>query len=210
MFCVHTNKVVGFAALFIEEQELFMSASLLALPDRALIERTLVGESDCFTVLMDRHVAAVRRRIKSMVWNPADQDEIVQETFFKAWRRLSSFRFDATFRTWIVRVAINEALQHRRDRCNSTVPAIGGIDEFASQQDLPDKALERSEERRTVHAAVAELPKQYRLVLILRDLDELTQQETAERLQFSVAAVKIRLFRARRMLSRAVRERSAA
>jgi RNA polymerase sigma-70 factor, ECF subfamily len=190
-----------------------MSASLLALPDRSLIERTLAGESDCFTVLMDRHVAAVRRRIKLMVWNPADQDEIVQETFFKAWRSLSSFRFDATFRTWIVRVAINETLQHyRRDRCNSTVLAAGGIDEFASQHDLPDKALERVEERRIVHAAVAKIPKQYRLVLILRDLDELTQQETAERLQSSVAAVKTRLFRARRMLSRAVRvrERSAA
>jgi RNA polymerase sigma-70 factor (ECF subfamily) len=183
---------------------------LQQLPDRALIERTLAGESDCFAVRMDRHVAAVRKRVRSMVWNPADQDEIVQETFFKAWRCLSSFRFDAMFRTWIIRIAINEALQHYRlDRGESTVPAIG-IDEFASKHELPDKALARIQECDRVRAAVARLPKQYRLALILRDLDELPQHETAERLQLSVAAVKTRLFRARRMLSRAVLERSAA
>jgi RNA polymerase sigma-70 factor (ECF subfamily) len=188
-----------------------MMASLAALPDRALIERTLEGESDCFAVLMDRHVAAVRKRVKSMVWNPADQDEIVQETFFKAWRCLSSFRFDATVRTWIVRVAVNEAIQHyRRGRGDSTVVATSSMDEFASKDELPDKALERIQERDRVRAAVARLPKQYRPVLILRDLDELTQEETAEQLQFSVAAVKTRLFRARRMLSRTVLERSAA
>ena len=188
-----------------------MTAPLSALPDRTLIERTLAGESDCFTVLMERHVAAVRKRIKCMIWNPADQDEIVQETFFKAWRCLSSFRFDATFRTWIVRVAINETLQHyRRNRCNSIVQATTSIDTFASQHELPDKALERIEERHRVRAAVTRLPKEYRLVVIHRDLDELTQQETAERLQFSIPGVKTRLFRARRMLSRALRERSAA
>jgi RNA polymerase sigma-70 factor (ECF subfamily) len=179
MFCRSTNKTVGFAALFIRNKSYFMLVPLLALPDRSLIQRTLAGESDCFNVLMDRHMAAVRRRIQFMALNPADQDEIIQETFFKAWRGLSSFRFDATFSTWIVHVAINETLQHdRRDRCNSTVPATAGNDEFAAQHDLPDKALERIEERRTVHAAIAKLPKQYRLVLILRDLDELTQQET--------------------------------
>jgi hypothetical protein len=58
-------------------------ASLAALPDRALTERTLADECDCFTVLMHRQVAAVRKHVKSMVWNPTDQDEIVQETFSK-------------------------------------------------------------------------------------------------------------------------------
>jgi RNA polymerase sigma-70 factor (ECF subfamily) len=141
-----------------------------------------------------------------MVRNTSDQDDVVQETFIKAWRRLSSFRADASFRTWIISVATNEALQqYRRQRSNPVSPTAADLDTYVSQHESPCEALFRSEAHHTVRAAVAHLPDKYRQVLILRDLDELTTQETARSLKFSIQLVKTRLMRARRMLSRTIR-----
>ena len=101
-------------------------APFAALQDSILIERTLAGQNECFAVLMNRHMTAVRGRVKSMVRNKSDEDDLVQETFLKAWRHLSSFRSDASFRTWITRVATNEVLQqYRRDRRTPIGPGGG-------------------------------------------------------------------------------------
>src|SRR4029453_10765986 len=98
-------------------------APMASLQDCTLIDRALAGEVECFSALMDRHTAAVRRRVRSMVRNTSDQDDVVQETFIKAWRHLSSFRSDSSFRTWIISVATNEALQqYRRQRNNPVNP----------------------------------------------------------------------------------------
>src|SRR5438034_6922291 len=167
-----------------------------ALQDSILIERTLAGQNECFAVLMNRHMTAVRGRVKSMVRNKSDEDDLVQETFLKAWRHLSSFRSDASFRTWITRVATNEVLQqYRRDRRTPIVPGER-LDACASKAESPHEVLVRVEARRTIRNAVAGLPEKYRRVLILRDLDELTTHEAARRLESSPPLVKCRLFRA--------------
>src|SRR6266404_6735048 len=111
------------------------------LQDSALIEGTLAGRSECFTVLMNRHMVAVRGRVKSMVRNTSDEDDLVQETFLNAWRHLSSFRSDASFRTWITRVATNEVLQqYRRDRRTPIVPGAP-LDACASKAESPHEVL---------------------------------------------------------------------
>src|SRR3954451_21173404 len=93
-------------------------APLATFEDHTLIEMALAGQSACFSALMDRHVTAVRKCIRSVVTNTSDVDEIVQDAFFKAWVHLSKFRFEASFRTWITRVALNESLTlYRRQRC---------------------------------------------------------------------------------------------
>jgi len=112
--------------------------SLAALQDSALIEKTLAGQSECFAVLMDRHATAVRSRVNSMLRNKSDQDDLVQETFLKAWRHLPSLRSDANFRAWVTRVATNEVLQlYRRDRHNITNLPLTTLETCVSQGESP-------------------------------------------------------------------------
>src|SRR3954447_23714582 len=85
-------------------------APIASFEDRTLIEMALAGQSECFSALMDRHVAAVRRCITSIVRNASDVDDLVQDTFLKAWARLCTFRFEASLRTWVAAVAVNEFL----------------------------------------------------------------------------------------------------
>ena len=81
------------------------------LDDSRLIKLTLAGHVEAFAALMDRHKAAVRRRIFAMVRSTDDTDDLLQEVHLRVWRHLSAFRSESTFRTWNIRVAINEALQ---------------------------------------------------------------------------------------------------
>ena len=183
-----------------------MTPSLASFEDSVLIELALAGQSQCFTVLMDRHLVAVKRCIGSMVQNTADSEDLVQEVVLKVWRHLSTFRSESSFRTWLIRVAINEALQsYRRERSKPLCQALGDCDALASHSESPHQSYARLEMAQAVHGAVAELPAKYRQVLTLRDLEELSAQETALRLQSSVPTVKTRLFRARLMLLAALR-----
>src|SRR5580700_9784012 len=88
---------------------------LKSLADKLLIEWTLAGRQECFSALMDRHMDTIRRQINQLIPNTSDAEDVAQEVQLKVWMNLSSFRFDASFRTWMVRIAINESLQwHRR------------------------------------------------------------------------------------------------
>ena len=185
-----------------------MSPSLAAFEDSALIKLAQAGQTECFRVLIDRHLVAVKRRIGAMVRNTTDVDDLFQEVLFKVWRHLSTFRSESSFRTWMTRVAINEALQfYRRERCRPTCQPIGGLDAFVSQSESPHQSFARVQATQAVRNAVVILPDKYRQVLILRDLEQLSARETAQRLQSSIPAVKTRLFRARLMLLAAI-ERS--
>jgi RNA polymerase sigma-70 factor (ECF subfamily) len=183
-----------------------MTPSLATFEDNALIKMALAGQTECFTVLMDRHLFIVTRTIRSMVRNATDEDDLIQEVLLKVWRNLSTFRSEASFRTWMTRVAINEALQlYRRERYHSRCQAADNLDAFASFWDTPHRHLDRTETTQTVRRAVAGLPEKYRRVLVLREFEQLSMLETAESLQTSVPAVKSRLFRARALLTASLR-----
>jgi RNA polymerase sigma-70 factor, ECF subfamily len=175
--------------------------------DRTLIEMALSGRSECFSALMDRHVTAVRRCITSIVRNTSDVDDLVQDTFLKAWAHLYTFRFEASFRTWITRVAVNESLAlYRRQRSRPFCSTSENLEAFRSHYESPAEALARSEIHSRVRAAIARLPNKYREILTLCDLEQLSVQETAGRLKSSISLVKTRLFRVRRMLSTALHD----
>ena len=172
--------------------------------DDALIELTLAGQTECFNVLVDRHQSAVRTRIRSMAKNRSDEDDLVQEVFFKAWRHLGSFRSEAEFRTWIIKITTNEVMQlYRRKSRNPLVPAAADLDSFASQLESAQKSLERVEATQIIRSAIAGLPAIYRQILLL-ELGEFSEAETAHHLKVSLSTVKTRRFRARRMLAAAV------
>lgn len=180
--------------------------SIATFEDRTLIELTLAGQTESFSVLMNRHATSVRRCIRSIVRNTSDVDDVFQDTFLKAWVHLSAFRFEASFRTWIVRVAVNEALGlYRRQRSRPSCSPPENLERVAGLCESPHQALVRSEECLAVHTAIAKLPRKYREILTFCDLEELTAQETARHLKASIPLVKTRRFRARNMLSAALK-----
>jgi len=188
-----------------------MTPALDACDDIILIEKVLAGRTEFFNVLIDRHVVALRKCIASFVRNATESEDILQEVLLKVWCHLGAFRAESSFRTWMNRVAVNEALQwYRRSKCRPSCQPPVDLDNFASSGDSVLTSLVKSDTRVRVRQAVEGLPEMYREVVVLRDFEELSSSETARRLESTVPAVKSRLFRARFMLSKALRAQSAS
>src|SRR5690242_2122821 len=180
--------------------------TITKLDDSALIKLALQGQVECFSALMDRHLTAVRRRILSMLHNADNADDLLQEVQFRVWRNLSTFRAESAFRTWIIRVATNEVLQSfRREKRRAVFQPLIDMDVLPAGSESPHQSAVRAETAEVVRRAVSNLPPKYRQVLILRDLREFTDRETAQSLELSIPAVKSRLLRARLKLLTALR-----
>ena len=188
-----------------------MPPPLATLKDDALIRLALAGQAECFAILMDRHLGIVKKRVITLIPNATDADDVIQEVQLKVWRHLSSFRSASSFRTWMTRVAVNEALQlYRRAQCRPQCHDVTNLEFLTSQMESPFHSYARVESRQAVHSALGELPAKFRQVLILRDLHQLSARETAQHLNASISLVKTRLFRARLMLSKALDRRQNA
>jgi RNA polymerase sigma-70 factor (ECF subfamily) len=175
--------------------------------DFALGQRVLAGDHRCFETLVRRHERRVFRVALAVLGNIEDAEDAMQETFIKAFRYLQQFRGESRFTTWLTRIAVNEALQKRQARKVS--------DSFDESHEEGEKPLPRrfepwtanpeqlygkQELRRLVEAAIQALPPIYREALVLRDVEEMSAEETAEALGIKVPALKSRLLRARLML----------
>jgi RNA polymerase sigma factor (sigma-70 family) len=177
------------------------TGSLALFSDHDLIRLTLEGQADCFTALMDRHLNAIRRCIGFMLRGNAATEDLAQEVVLKAWRFLSAFRADSSFRTWLTRVAVNEVRQfQRREFRVSGFQERSNPDAMASRDESPYEHSARMQRMEVVHAVLNSLPAIYREVVVLRELEELSILEIAERLGCTVPTVKTRLFRGRSRL----------
>jgi RNA polymerase sigma-70 factor (ECF subfamily) len=176
-------------------------------PDKVLIEMAVAGRSDCFSVLVDRHLPAVRRHLRAMVPNEPDQEDILQEVLLKVWRHLADFRLECNLRTWMIKIAINEVRQwYRRRTSRQVFQPLDDSGAIASMEDSPEKRLLRNEAGRAVQRGLAALPAKYRDVLVLRYIEETTGEDTATFLGMTVPAMKTRTFRARRLLATKLRQ----
>ena len=183
-----------------------MTENMATLDDRTLIEMTIAGQTECFSALTDRYATAARKCISVIVKQTSDIEDILQNTFLKAWLSLPSFRFEASFRSWLIRVALNEAFAyHRYHRCRPFCADPANLNELACTRDSPEQLLQRSEARRSLCLAIARLPNKYREIVSLCDIQQLTAIEAARHLKSTVAMVKTRRFRARNMLSAALK-----
>jgi RNA polymerase sigma-70 factor, ECF subfamily len=175
--------------------------------ETTLIRRVQNGESDAFFDLVRPYERAVFLAALSLVRNDADAEDVAQEAILKAFKNLARFRQEAKFSTWLIQIAINEAkMRLRKDRRH----LYESVDEgrlsddgdytprdFADWREIPSEALEQKELRKALTKALDSLPEKYRTVLILRDVQHLTINETAKILSLSEANVKTRLSRAR-------------
>jgi RNA polymerase sigma-70 factor (ECF subfamily) len=172
-----------------------------------LIGRVRAGDVEAFYELVRPYERAVFLAALSLVKNDADAEEVAQEAVLKAFKNLSRFRQEAKFSTWLIQISINEAkMKLRKDRRYLYESLDEGHQndegdyipkDFADWREIPSEALEQSELREALTKALDSLPEKYRTVLILRDVQHLSINETAQALGLSEANVKTRLSRAR-------------
>ncbi len=177
--------------------------------ETALVTRAKAGDTAAFSELVSHYDRRVYRMAKQITQNDEDTEDVLQETFLKAYTHLDSFHGDSKFYTWLVRIAVNEALMKlRKRRSDRTTPLDEPIDtgedevirEIAVWDENPEQQYSREELGQILDEAVQSLKPAYRTVFILRDIEELSIEETAEALKLSISAVKSRLLRARLQL----------
>jgi RNA polymerase sigma-70 factor (ECF subfamily) len=156
-------------------------------PDAALVAQFLAGDHAAFDALVLRHQAAVRRLVLRYVKSEADAKDITQIAFVRAFEKLSAFRGEAAFRTWLFRIAINLALNHVRGTPVDLAP-IGDVAAFTSS--LQTSKLVAAEVWRKVSARLDDLPPKQRLALELRIFHDLSFEEVATIAGFSVESAK--------------------
>ena len=173
--------------------------------EAALIRKIVEGQRELFGDLIAPHLSLLSRMIRPIVGGQPEIDDIVQQTALKALINLAQFRFEAGFSTWLIQIGINEARQWRRKYASSPVseftPSMLPEAPAPHQSDSPLTEYEKSETRAHIRAALARLPEKYRSVLLLRDFEDLTIRDVAERLGLSIAAVKSRHLRARKKIA---------
>jgi RNA polymerase sigma-70 factor (ECF subfamily) len=181
---------------------------LKALADKLLIELTLAGRQECFSALMDRHMDCARRSIHGLIPNAYDAEDVAQEVRLKVWMNLYSFRFDSSFRTWMVRIAINESLLWHR-RAKHRLQWDADLDRLAASTESAFHSYAREEAATALRRAIRGLPSKFRQIVALHYVSELTVKEAARALNSSPQLIKTRLFRARRMLAKTLRHIAA-
>ncbi|MBI4588383.1 MAG: sigma-70 family RNA polymerase sigma factor [Candidatus Rokubacteria bacterium] len=188
----------------------------LAVPaESQLVERLRAGDAGALEALMDRYGSRVWRLAFGITRNEADAEEVMQDVFLNLYRKIDAFEGRATLGTWIYRVAANAALiKHRGKRFELEVALEEQLPTFkadghregdrawvlADWSNTPEEQLLSDETRSALNRAIDALPDHYRAVLVLRDVEGLSNEEVAETLDESVATVKSRLHRARMAL----------
>jgi len=185
--------------------------------DRALVLAARGGDAGAFEEVLNRHQERVLRVIYSILKDPMDTEEVAQDVFLTVFAKIDTFRGEASFTTWIHRIAVNAALMaRRRERpgvtvsLEETMPAFyenGHIAvDVADWSDQANDPALRAEASAVIQQAVDALDDKYRTVFLLRDVEGFSLEETATILELGVPAVKSRLHRARLYLRRALAE----
>jgi RNA polymerase sigma-70 factor (ECF subfamily) len=177
--------------------------------EESLIRRIRGGEPELFYELIRPYERRVYAAAFAILHNEADAEDAAQEAVLKAFKNIRQFRAEARFSTWLIQITINEArMRRRKQHADVMQPIVDQQDEegnyiprdFADWREVPSEALERKEVREKLAEALASLGEKYRDVFVLRDMQQLSIEDTAKMLRISVASVKTRLLRARLML----------
>jgi RNA polymerase sigma-70 factor, ECF subfamily len=177
--------------------------------ESVLVSQAREGDTQAFGELVRRYEGKIFRLAQHITQNREDAEDVLQETFLKAYEHLEQFQGQSKFYTWVVRIAVNQALMKlRRRKTDKSVSLDDTIDtgedtivrEIAAWDENPEQQFSREEIGQILDSAIQDLEPPYRSVFVLRDMEELSTEETAEALGLSVPAVKSRLLRARLQL----------
>ncbi len=191
------------------------AAPLLALDDSELVERVAREDHSAFETLMRRHNSRLFRVARAILRDDVEAEDALQDAYLDAYRHMSDFRGGAQLVTWLTRIVINHALMRlRRRRRDQGVVLFGrhwapepGVESGQTEADVADEesqspsgVLLRDETRRLLERRIDDLPAAFRVVFVMRDVEDMSVQETADCLAIPAATVRTRLFRARAML----------
>ncbi len=175
--------------------------------DLILIQDALAGSSAAFDQLMVRYQDRLVHSLEHSLGSRDDALEVAQQAFIQAWRRLSTFRGESAFYSWIYRIARNVASSHnRRQRLRTTslesfTDATGFEPVDARQSAIPDHELEKAEQLQAVQLALQQIPEDFRQPLVMKEIDGFSYEEIAQVLDIPLGTVRSRIFRARQELA---------
>ncbi|MBZ5561117.1 MAG: sigma-70 family RNA polymerase sigma factor [Acidobacteriia bacterium] len=178
--------------------------------EAAVVRRAQMGDSESFSILVKQYERRIYRLSYAVTKNAEDAEDVLQETFLKAYSSIGRFKVESRFYTWLVRIAMNESITKlRRKRAPSWVsldqPArsdepISASRDVEDWRDNPEESYSGTELRAILSKALLDLETRLRIVVVLRDIEGLSTEDTARVLGLSVAAVKSRLMRGRLQL----------
>lgn len=168
--------------------------------DAEIVARVCAGDVAAFALLMRRYNQRLYRAARAILRDDSEAEDVVQETYLKAFAHLPGFRFEARLGTWLTKIAVNEACVRLR-RCRRARPAD---DLELAGEGTPEHCAHEAELRSALERAVDRLPARLRVVFVLRALEELSTAETARVVGISPVAVKVRLHRARTAIQRSL------
>ncbi|WP_127599180.1 RNA polymerase sigma factor [Nitratireductor alexandrii] len=204
------------------EQRLFTRTEPAPADDADLVARARSGSEEAVRLLVRKNNRLLFRLARGFVHDDAEAEDVVQETYVRAFSRLDGFRGEAAVSTWLSRIAINEAVGRLRKRrpmadlaeleTGAAGPAGDNVVMFPIVPSAPDPETETAREqiRATLERAVDMLPPAFRTVFILRDVEGMSTEETAAHLSIRPETAKTRLHRARRLLKRAIEKELSA
>src|SRR5947209_10995643 len=180
------------------------ASTLIELDDQHLVQASKLGDQEAVSQLVLRYQRRIFNLVYRMVQHYEEASEITQDAFLAAWQGLPSFRGDARFSTWLYRIAYNCSLkqleQRKRDNTLQLAMQAEQVMNSIGQEEHVDDALETHARQALVHEHLSKLPAKYRIVLVLRHLQEMTYEEMAEILTMPIGTIKTHLFRARNLL----------
>lgn len=181
------------------------------LDDVALVERAQRWDAAAFRLIVKRHNQRLYRVARAVLDDETEAQDVLQETYIHAFMHLSEFRAEARLSTWLTRIALNEALERRRQRRPMVdLEVIKAMpDPSSAHRSDPEEATALADIRRLLEQAIVGLPEHFRIVFVMRDVEEMSTEETALHLGLRPATIKTRLHRARRLLRETLREQYA-
>lgn len=182
--------------------------------DQQLVERVQNGDKHAFDLLVAKYQRKLIRLLSQFVRDPAEVEDVAQETFIKAYRALPSFRGDSAFYTWLYRIGINTAKNYLVSQ-GRKAPTLQGIDSeeaenfeeggILREMHTPESELMSKQIAQTVNQTLEELPEELRTAIILREIEGLSYEDIASIMECPIGTVRSRIFRAREAISEKLR-----
>jgi RNA polymerase sigma-70 factor (ECF subfamily) len=195
--------------------EIFERLKSESLTDEEVVHRVRAGETAFYEVIMRRYNQRLYRIARAILHNDVEAEDVMQDAYVRAYTHLDQFAARSPFSSWLTRIAVNEALARRRSSKQHQEVDVTEFDGEISMQNLckspdPEQNASSAQLRDFLEQAVLDLPEQYRTVIMLRDIEELSTAETADALDLTVENVKIRLHRGHGMIRNWLFERIGA
>jgi RNA polymerase sigma-70 factor (ECF subfamily) len=178
--------------------------------ERSLVERAKSGDQSAFRAIMEQNNRRLYRVARAVMKDDTEAEDVVQETYLRAFFNLSKFRGESSLSTWLTRIVLNEALgRKRKQRAMMTLETVETAQETSAQiiqfpamttETDPERSAAQHEIRQLLERAIDALPEPFRVVFVMRDVEEISIEEAAIHLGIRPETVKTRLYRARRLL----------